>query len=64
MEDIEDYDEEIILVIKKIEKNLKNLLPGALRKIKNELNDSKTNQQGGRKTELDPNKPLPNYPDF
>lgn len=46
-----------------IEKNLKNLLPGALRKIKNELNDSKTNQQGGRRTELDPNKPLPNYPD-
>lgn len=46
-----------------IEKNLNNLLPNATRKIRTELSNAKTNQKGGRRTELDPNDPLPNHPD-
>lgn len=46
-----------------MEMNLANAMPKAYRKIRDELNNTQINQQGGGRTELDPDSALPKYPD-
>ena len=46
-----------------IEMNLKNKLPSALRRVRDQLNNTKLDQQGGGRTEVDADSALPKYPD-
>lgn len=46
-----------------IEMNLKNKLPSALRRVRDQLNNTKLDQQGGGRTEVDVDSALPKYPD-
>jgi len=46
-----------------IEMNLKNKLPSALRRVRDQLNNTKLDQQGGGRTEVDTDSALPKYPD-
>ena len=46
-----------------IEMNLKNKLPNALRRVRDQLNNTKLDQQGGGRTEVDADSALPKYPD-
>jgi len=46
-----------------IEMNLKNKLPNALRRVRDQLNNTKLDQQGGGRTEVDTDSALPKYPD-
>ncbi len=46
-----------------IEMNLKNKLPSALRRVKDQINNTNLDQQGGGRTEMDADSALPKYPD-
>ncbi len=46
-----------------IEMNLKKTFPNALRRVQDQLNNTRLDQQGGGRTEVDTDSALPNYPD-
>lgn len=46
-----------------MEMNIIKAMPKAFRKIQDELNNTKINQQGGGRTEIDPDSALAKYPD-